>query len=110
MQTAHAFEEDDSKIYLVVDFNETSGHNVSKSPFEYLIPQIHERYWKEWFTTRIFAQGFRWIFTAWWEDINTLTTKSKVFAYNRYHLVKNINKTERNPDLFDVEIETITVK
>lgn len=110
VQTAHAFEEDDSKIYLVVDFNETSGHNVSKSPFEYLIPQIHERYWKEWFTTRIFAQGFRWIFTAWWEDINTLTTKSKVFAYNRYHLVKNINKTERNPDLFDVEIETITVK
>lgn len=110
VQTAHAFEEDDSKIYLVVDFNETSGHNVSKSPFEYLIPQIHERYWKEWFTTRIFAQGFRWIFTAWWEDINTLTTKSKVFAYNRYHLVKNINKTERNPDLFDVETETITVK
>lgn len=110
VQTAHAFEEDNSKVFLVVDFNSATGLNIAKSPFEYLIPQIHERYWKEWFTTRIFAQGFRWNFTAWWEDIDALTTKSKVFAYNRYHLVKNINKTERNPDLFDVEIETITVK
>lgn len=110
VQTAHAFEEDNSKVYLVVDFNEPTGTNFSKSPFEYLIPQIHERYWKAWFTTRIFSQGFRWNFVSWWENIKDLTTKTKVFAYNRYHIVKSINKTERNPDLFDVEIETITVK
>lgn len=110
IRTAHAFENDSSKVFLVVDTDGSNGTNIPADPYKYLIPQVHLTHWKKWFSTRIIAQVFRWNFIDFGENISNITTKSKIFAYDRFHIIKSMNKSEVKPELFDVEIETITVE
>lgn len=104
VQTAYALEGNDSKSFLVVYDGLYNGNNFSKPIDDYLLPSIHLEYWKKWFDYRIKAKPFEWNFKAWNEDILNLKAKSKVFAYNKHHIVKTINKTEVKEDLYDVEI------
>ena len=105
IQTAYALEGNDSKTYLVVYDGLYNGNNLAKPIDEYLLPEIHLAYWLKWFNYRINARGFTWGFTAWNEDLLSLKAKSKIFAYNKHHIVKSINKTEVVEDSYDVEIE-----
>lgn len=109
-QTAHAFESNDSKVFLVKYDGLYNGNNLAQPITEYLLPAIHVRYWKNWFEFRIFAHAFNWGFKAWEEQLLKIKAKTKVFAYKRYHIIKNINKTETVPGQFSVEIETNTLK
>ncbi|MBW4362502.1 hypothetical protein [Flavobacterium taihuense] len=109
-QTAHAFESNDSKVFLVKYDGVYNGNNLAQPTTEYLIPAVHLRDWQKWFEFRIFAQAFSWGFKAWDEQLLKIKAKRKIFAYNRYHIIKNINKTETVPDQFMVEIETNTLK
>lgn len=110
VQTAYAFESNDSKSYLVNYDGMFNGNNYSKPIDDYLLPSVHAEYWKKWFNFRIKAKGLSWNFKEWIENIYTLTAKSKIFAYNKFHIIKTINKTEVVPDLYDVEIETDTLE
>lgn len=109
-QTAHAFESNDSKVFLVKYDGIFNDNNLAQPITDYLIPAIHIRYWQKWFEFRIFTQAFRWSFKAWDEQLLNIKAKRKIFAYNRYHIIKNINKTETVPNQFLVEIETNTLK
>jgi hypothetical protein len=109
-QTAHAFESDNAKVFLVKYDGLYNGNNLAQSNIDYCIPAVHLQYWKKWFDFRVFAQGFRWTFTAWNSYIKDIKAKTKIFAYNRFHIIKTINKTEINPNLFTVEIETEALK
>ncbi|MDR6844538.1 hypothetical protein [Flavobacterium granuli] len=110
VQTAHAFESNDSKVFLVKYDGLYNGNNLAQSNTEYLLPAIHPIYWQKWFEFRIFAQAFTWSFKAWDEQLQKIKAKTKIFAYNRYHIIKNINRTETTPEQFTVEIETNTLK
>jgi hypothetical protein len=110
IQTSHAFESNDSKVYLVKYDGLYNGNNLTQSTIDYRLPAIHLQYWKKWFEFRIFAIAFSWGFKAWDEQMLKIKAKTKIFAYNRYHIIKNINKTETIPDQFMVEIETNTLK
>lgn len=109
-QTAYAFENNDSKVYLVKYDGLFNGNNLAQPISEYLIPSVHQEYWYKWFDFRIFAQGFRLNFKAWQEEFNDLKAKSKIYMYKRFHIVKSINKTEEKPELFSIEMETETLK
>ena len=109
-QTAYAFENNDSKVYLVKYDGIYNGNNLSQPAIEYHIPAVHLAYWKNWFDFRIYAQGFRWTFTAWEETINDIKAKTKICAYKRFQIIKTINKTEIKEGLFSVEIEMETLK
>lgn len=104
-QTAYALESNDSKVYLVPYDGIYNDNNFSKPIEDYLLPAVHLRRWKKWFDFRINSHAFVWGFKAWNEQIINLKAKMKIFAYNKYHIVRNINKTEIEPDLFEVEIE-----
>jgi len=58
-QTAYAFENDASKVYLVKYDGLYNGNNLAQPVDEYEIPAVHLNYWLNWFDFRIFAQGFR---------------------------------------------------
>ena len=58
---------------------------------------------KNWFKFRINAVTRNWTFKAFTEKIQKI--KKKVFAYGRYHIIKSINKTQIDEDLFEVDIE-----
>jgi hypothetical protein len=108
-QTAFALEQNDSKVFLVPYNGIYNGNNLAQAIDSYLIPAVHIQYWSKWFDFRINSHGFLWVFKSWNEKIMNLKAKSKIFAYNRYHVVKNINKTEVRPALFEVEIDTETL-
>lgn len=104
--TAYAIENNDSKAFLIVDDNISDGSNLTGTNTDFLIPAVHERYWKKWFNFRINGHPFDWAFKAFNHQIVNLKAKRKIFAYNRYHIIKTINKTESKPDEYDIDIET----
>lgn len=110
VQTAHAFQSDNSKPFAVIYDGLTSGLNLAKDPFDILIPQVHQTNYKKWFQLQINAQEFKWPLRMFAEEYQKLKSNSKIFAYNRYHVVKNINDTEVAPDEFEIELETVTLE
>ena len=110
VQTAHAFEENDDKIYSVLYDGLTDGLNPAKDPSPILIPAVHEKYNKTWFENRIAATGYVWQFKLTPEVARLLSSKSKVYAYGRNHITRNLNKTQIKPDVWEIDIETETLK
>ena len=108
--TAHAFMSDESKPFAVFYDGLIGTLNVTGEPQAMMMPQVHETNWKNWLINRINAQEFKWSFKSWFDDIYDLKAKGKCFAYGRYHIIKKIQRPEMSPDLFEVEIETETLK
>ena len=106
VQTAYALESNDSKFFLVPYSGMYNGNNLAQPIDNYLLPAVHLQYWKGWFNFRINSHGFTWPFKAWNEQILNLKAKTKIFAYKKYHIIKTVNKTEIQPNLYEVEIET----
>lgn len=106
IQTAFSLEQDNSKVFLVPYAGLYNGNNLAQPINEYLLPAVHLQYWKKWFNFRINSQGFTWGFKVWNEQILNLKAKTKIFAYKKFHIIKTINKTEIQPHLYEVEIET----
>jgi hypothetical protein len=110
INTAFAFFRDDAKVFLVNYQGLNAGKNTALPNDDYLLPNIHPIYWRNWFNFRINSQSFNWTFKSWIENLGDLNVKSFVYAYGNYHLIKTINKTEIKPDLFEIEIETYSIK
>lgn len=106
VQTAHHFDSDTSKLYVVLYDGLTAGLNLAKNPDEIMIPKVHERHHKKWFDRRINSQNFIWTFLSYYENIRELSRKNQIFAYNQIHLVKNLSKNELKDNLYEIEIET----
>jgi hypothetical protein len=106
VQTAYALEQNSSKAYLVHYDGLFNGNNLAKPNDNYLVPVVHIAYWQKWFNYRINAPAFNWQFKAWNEFVSSLNVKTKIYAYNRIHIVKTINKSEIEQDLFEIDIET----
>lgn len=106
VQTAHAFEESNDKVQLVIYDGTTGGLNLAKDPTDLLLPSIHINFFKKWFDRRINSQAFLWSFLADSFDLLNKSVKDKINCYSRIHLIKTISKTEIEPEIFEVEIET----
>lgn len=106
IQTAYALESNDSKVYLVHYDGLVNGNNYAQTEEPYLLPSVHLAYWRKWFDFRINAHSFKWTFKAWEEQVLGLKAKAKSYAYNRYHIIKTINRTEIKPKLYEIEIES----
>lgn len=106
VQTAHAFEESNDKLQLVIYDGTTGGLNLTKDPTDLLLPSIHQNFYKKWFDRRINSQNFQWSFLADSFDLLDKTVKDKINCYSCIHLIKSISKTEIEPEIFEVEIET----
>lgn len=106
IQTAHAFEESNDKLQFVIYDGLTSGINIAKDPTQLLLPSVHENFWKKFFNRRINSQPFTWSFLADSFEILGLNVKDKLSCYSNIHLIKSISKTEIEPEIFEVEIET----
>jgi hypothetical protein len=110
VQTAHAFENNNSKMYLVPYNGLVGGNNYSLPINEYLIPAVHKSYWEKWFDFRINSVNYIWSFKCYVEQLESLTSKSKIRAYENTHILKVINKTEIATDQFEVEFDSQTIR
>jgi hypothetical protein len=105
IQTAHFFETGNTKVYEVLYNGLQSGLPVVQDPTEISIPNIHESRWRKWLDFRINAITHRWRFLSYFDDIAGLRAKGKSFAYGRYLINNEIQRTEILPELFEVEIQ-----
>jgi len=110
VQTAHAFENNNSKMYLVPYNGLVGGNNYSLPINEYLIPAVHESNWRKWFDFRINSVNYVWSFKCYYYPLKDLNSKVKIRAYENTHILKVINKTEIAPDYFEVEFDSQTIR
>lgn len=108
VQTAHAFDSDTSKIFMMLYDGMQNGLNLTISSSPLLLPSIHEVYHKSWFDFRIGAQNFSWPFKCFPEDIIGLRAKGKIFAYGLEFIVKSLSKTQLPGNVLEIEIEAET--
>lgn len=107
VQTAHSFEQNNSKLYFVLyDGLNSSGLNLTKDPTPLLIPQIHLSFYEEWFKRRLNSQLFTWSFKADYVELYGLKIRDKIAAYLNIHLLKRITRTEYKPGEFEIEVES----
>jgi len=97
-----------SKIYIALYNGLTSGLNLTQDPAPILIPNLHSLHYYKWFSFRLNAVRYNWMFKMYIEQLSPIA--KKVYAYGRYHLIKTIEKTQVSDDLFEVEIETETLE
>jgi len=110
VQTVHAFEQNNSKPYMVLYDGLQNLLNLAQDPSEIYLPAVHLQNWKKWFDFRINAQEFTWPLKMFSFQFEKLKPKSKVFAYNKYHIIKIINDTEVAQGEFDIELETASLE
>jgi hypothetical protein len=111
VQTGYAIEAESNKIYAVLyDGLNSSELNLTLDPAPMLLPEVAQTFYKNWFDFRLSAINFKWSFTAFTEALNGLTSKRKIFAFGRYHIIKTLPKHQISKDLFDVALETYTLK
>jgi len=107
--SAYAFEDNDSKVYLVPYNGLVNNKNESQPNTNYLLPEVHLLYWYNWFKYRINSIGFFWNFNSWEVNILNLNSKTKIYAYNNTHIIKTIQRTEIAPEFYNIDIETETI-
>lgn len=106
VKTAHAFESNSSKVYVVPYNGLTNGLNLALPITDYLLENVHPLYWYLWFKFRINSDTFEWNFTSENEVFTNLIVKDVIHAYRNFHFIKSLTKTEIKPDLFEYELET----
>lgn len=106
IKTGHAFEDNDSKLYLVQYAGLRSDKNSTLPPQELLMPSVHLASWYSWMLYRINSVGFKWIFKIHWLQQQGLSVKRMIYAYNHNHLIKTMTRTEIAPGLYEIELET----
>jgi hypothetical protein len=110
VQTVHAFESNNAKLFAVLYDGITSGLNLAKDPSVINLPAVHLSNWQKWFNFRIKTQEFLWSLRMKAVEFSSIASKSKIYAYGKYHIIKTINDTEVAPDEFEIEIETSTLE
>jgi hypothetical protein len=111
VQTGYAIESETNKIYAVLyDGLNAASLNLTLDPSPMLLPEVSQNFYKNWFDFRLSAINFKWSFTAFSEALNGLSVKTKIFAYGRYHIIKTLPKRQIRKDLFEIELDTYTLK
>lgn len=110
IQTVLSDSEDKGTFYLLMYDGLVNGLNLAQVPGEIKPQQLLEYYYKEWLKFRIHSINFEWSFLAWIEDLQELSTNRKIFCYANYFIIKQINRTEVKPDLFEIELEGHSIR
>lgn len=108
--TAHHFVDDQSKIKVILYEGAPDIENVAQDNYELLIPQIHEKHYKEWLLFRLNSKSYLWNFKIYEENMRDLLLRNKIFTYNNYHIIKSLNKDLVAPGLWQIEIETASLE
>ncbi|WP_271407386.1 hypothetical protein [Tenacibaculum soleae] len=109
IRTAHSFDLSGAdKIYLAIYGGLIDGLNTTEEIEPVLMPQIYDDFHKKFFSFKLNAVSYSWSFKMYLEKL--LKLKKKVYAYGRYHVIKELEKQEISKDLFEVEINTETLE
>lgn len=110
VDTAHAFLQDNTRIFAVIYDGLVNSLNVTRSSQPLQMLNIYENYWKFWLQFRINAKTYKWRFYDFIENTNSIKSKDKLFAYNKHFISRRLTKKEIAPDFIEVEIEADTLE
>lgn len=110
VSTAKAIDDGKSTI-LAVLYDGTGVLNLAEDNTEILLPRVHEKHWAKWLGFRIKSRSFKTNFNAETINMKGLKIYSKVFMYNKYHLIRVLTKTTiPGTRLANYELEIDTLK
>lgn len=84
-----------------------SGYNITQPTDDLTAFSLYEAYYFNFYNFLLNSLTYKWVFKMYQEKLSKINTK--VFAYGRFHIVKSLDKTQIDEDLFEVEIETETL-
>lgn len=106
LNSAKALSDSDRNLQIILYSGLKNGKNETETNKPLLWTNLYEKYWKEWLSFRINSDTFIWKFNAKKADLSNLKVKSKIYAYNRMHIIKKISINDLSDSLYEVEIET----
>lgn len=110
--TAHAFEQESSKLRLVfynaisLDDDENEAEPVCYENRNMLIPGVYENDYKDWLFFLINSRSYQWDFVISVEKLREITAQSLVYAYNNYHIFTDVEKEKINHLYWKVTAKT----
>ncbi|WP_026730224.1 hypothetical protein [Flavobacterium denitrificans] len=111
VQTAYAIESEKEKIYaLLYSGLNDDALNLTDDPTPILLPDISQTFFSSWLNFRVNAINYKHTFYSYIESIKDLSSKSKIFNFGRYFIIKSLVKRQVKKDLYEVEIDQYTLK
>lgn len=91
--TAHAFDDDTSKLRLVF-FRAVpvAGSPVSFDNLNLSITKIYENYYSKWLNFRVNSIAYQWDFIISVEKFREIQMQSLVYAFKNYHILTEVEK------------------
>lgn len=97
---------DSEDIQIVIYEGLQANGNESLSNEPLLWNSLYENYWKEWIEFRLNSSNFIWKINISKSVMKNITAKSKIFAYNRIHIIKKITRNDLSSTAEEVELDT----
>tara|TARA_R110002050_G_scaffold69507_2_gene150372 strand:+ start:45429 stop:47312 length:1884 start_codon:yes stop_codon:yes gene_type:complete len=111
INTALAVDKGESAMCMVLYEGAPAQLNLAEDNSSILLPAVLESHWKKWLDFRIKSESFIADFNAIKEKLRGITTESKVFMYNNFHIIKVLSKTNiPGTDIYEVEMELEKLK
>lgn len=106
LNSAKSLTDGETNIQLLLYSGLKSGKNETEINTPLLMPQLYDNYWKKWLKFRIFSDTFKWKFNVKKKLMQNLSTKTKIYAYNRIHIIKKLDREDLSQDSEEIELET----
>ena len=107
--SAHDFLDDKNMLFIGMYNGLVSGNNRAMDPSPLMIPSVYINHYQDWFDFLLKTITYNWSFLTHPEKLQTLKVKSVIYAYQNYHLIERISRSNTTPELLYIEIETKTL-
>lgn len=104
--TADLFDENQNRVNLVLFGGLKDNKNDAENPANLLLERTYLDHYKIWFEFRLSSVGFEFLVEMFEIELQKINIKNRLYAYNRLHVIKSLNKKQVHDDLWEVEIKT----
>lgn len=87
-----------------------SENNTTESIQPLLMENIYAVYYYLWIYFLLSATVFKWSFNCYWSDMHDLNIRKKIFAYENYHIMKELSRKRISEDVETIELETYSIR
>lgn len=108
--TARMISDDENKICVAIYDGLMAGQNTTQAMDYFKIYNILEQNYKRWFEFQLKSISYTFSFRKNVTDIIQFNEKSKVYAYQNYHFISEMNVTRISPGEEEYELKTFTIR
>ncbi|WP_314058686.1 hypothetical protein [Empedobacter brevis] len=100
---------DTNQLCLAI-YDADGESNTTESVQSLMMENIYAVYYYLWLYFLLSATVYKWSFDCYWSDMFELNIRKKVFAYENYHIIKELSRKRVSEELENIEIETYSIR